>query len=380
MDVLIIGDYDPSGKLKGGSYTHMKSWVEYLLKNTSYQFGIFSGRIFYERNNNKLTRKQEYPPLKKIKSTLLTNIFHLQKIYKELLERTRPKVLHFHSTNTLSNKNLELVRKMNIKMILSVHGIVTEERKYWPRIKKIINGQIYGYREKKSLKKTNWIIVDTGYVQQSLNNQYSINNSKLSVIPLGIDDYWYQIKRHPKSNRLLTVGGIEHRKGYEYLIEACSLLKQEKVKFNLNICGRVRNKDYFEQLAKKIDQKDLDNQIHFKLDLSDKVLIEEYKNADIFVLPSLEESQGIVLVEAMAVGLPIVATNTGGIPYIVKNNKNGLLFEKRNSFQLKKALKRLLTNSSMKDKMTKINLQNAKIFTAENTNIQILNIYNKFLS
>jgi len=379
MDVLIIGDYDPSNIKKGGTYTHTRYWCDFLLKNTKISFGIISDKVFYLRNGNNLNKKEEFKTPKIIKSNLIKRLIFYQNFYKNILSKYKPKIFHVHSTNAISKKILFLAKKKYIKLVLSVHGIIAEERKYWPKLKKSINGRIYGNREELSLTHADWIIVDTQYVRKCLNEHYNIDNTKISTIPLGVDNNWFQINRKQIKNNILTVGGIENRKGFHYLIESCGLLKKDKIKFNLNICGRIRNINYYNSLKEKISMKNLKSFVNFKLDLSDEELIEEYIKADIFVLPSLEESQGIVLVEAMAIGIPIVASKAGGIPYIVKNHRNGLIVEKGNHFLLYKALKKILTSSVMKDKMSKTNKQDSLLYTAEHTNKQILQIYNKFI-
>jgi glycosyltransferase involved in cell wall biosynthesis len=70
---------------------------------------------------------------------------------------------------------------------------------------------------------------------------------------------------------------------------------------------------------------DLDDNICFLNHLCDEDLIREYAEASVFILPSKEESQGIVLVEAMATGTPVVATDAGGMPDVVEDNRNGFL-------------------------------------------------------
>jgi glycosyltransferase involved in cell wall biosynthesis len=95
------------------------------------------------------------------------------------------------------------------------------------------------------------------------------------------------------------------------------------------------------------------DKVKFLGDVSDDVLPQVYSNADIFVLPSLHaESFGLVLLEAMASGLPIVATNVGGIPEILEDGKEGFL-TKPDDKEIAEALAKLLGNKTMREEMGK---------------------------
>ena len=76
--------------------------------------------------------------------------------------------------------------------------------------------------------------------------------------------------------------------------------------------------------------------------------------ADIFVLPSLHEGLSIAIIEAMAMNLPIVATNVGGIPEVVENNFNGLLVESRKSIELSNAIDKIILNKKLQQNFPKM--------------------------
>jgi glycosyltransferase involved in cell wall biosynthesis len=76
--------------------------------------------------------------------------------------------------------------------------------------------------------------------------------------------------------------------------------------------------------------------------------------SDILILPSIEEGVGRVLLEAMSLKLPIVASNVGGIPLVIDNNKDGLLFESGDIESLKERALFLLNDGAFSEKMTKV--------------------------
>lgn len=76
-----------------------------------------------------------------------------------------------------------------------------------------------------------------------------------------------------------------------------------------------------------------------------------WQDADIFVFPSMNEAFGLVAVEAMEYGIPVIASNEGGIPEVVENGVNGLLVEKNNPISLAEAIIKLIDNTSLRIQM-----------------------------
>ena len=102
--------------------------------------------------------------------------------------------------------------------------------------------------------------------------------------------------------------------------------------------------------------------------------------ADIFVLPSLHEGLSIAIIEAMAMNLPIVATNVGGIPEVIENNYNGFLVEPHKSLELSDAIEKIILNKKTATKFSK----NGRIIVEQKFNIitttkQLENLYKSVL-
>lgn len=104
-----------------------------------------------------------------------------------------------------------------------------------------------------------------------------------------------------------------------------------------------------------------------------------YAAMDIFVFPSRFEALGSSILEAMAFGLPVVASKIDGIPEIVDDGYNGLLFESENSHDFSKKLLRVVTDSSLRQTLGENALRTAKCFSAENAADQYLETYQRIL-
>ncbi len=125
---------------------------------------------------------------------------------------------------------------------------------------------------------------------------------------------------------LLSVGRLQHHKGHDFLIDLMAELPVKR-KWKLTIVG---SGPQYSLLKEKITEYSLEESISLTGPISDKSLLELYERADIFLFPSREtndstEGFGIVLIEAMAQGVAIVASRVGGIPEVLDNGNCGLL-------------------------------------------------------
>jgi len=141
---------------------------------------------------------------------------------------------------------------------------------------------------------------------------------------------------------VLCVSNLEQRKAQEYLLRAVALLREQA--FSLMLVGseRAREADYVAKLRDMTQALDLADKVCFAGRLEGKDLAAAYRQADIFVLPSLMEGYGLVLLEAMSFGLPVVASKVGGIPEIVSDGVEGILVPPRDEKALANAIAELL--------------------------------------
>jgi L-malate glycosyltransferase len=145
---------------------------------------------------------------------------------------------------------------------------------------------------------------------------------------------------------------IEEQKGQHLVID--SLLEIYKDKgdfFNLYIIGHQEDQNYYSKLKKIVEQNNLKKNIFFINFIKDPIRI--MNNFDLIILPTYEETFGLVVIESMLMKASIIGSNAGGVPEIIKNEYNGLLFESRNYKSLKNKIIFLLTNPKLKKQMIK---------------------------
>lgn len=218
-------------------------------------------------------------------------------------------------------------------------------------IEKRFNRFVHKLFEFSFISLSNSVIVPSPYVKDQMNSFFP--NKNIHFISLAFNDNKQRESTLLNNNNLLYVGTIEPRKGIKYLLKSLALLKQENISFKLTLAGTITDMNYFNELKLFIKENDLEDFISFigRVPVSDLEIL--YQNASCFVFPSLHEGYGMVLIEAMSYGVPVIGFNNSAIPYTLKHNKNGLLTENLNSFELKENIKKILKNIELRKKLSK---------------------------
>jgi glycosyltransferase involved in cell wall biosynthesis len=140
----------------------------------------------------------------------------------------------------------------------------------------------------------------------------------------------------------IWAGRLEHVKGLDLLLEAVSLLKDRTaLEFRVRLAGKGSLR---EELEKKAHTLGVQDRVSFLGRLSRKEMLVEMQGANCKVLPSRYEAFGVVLIEAMATGLPVIATRSGG-PDSIVDTENGLLIEPEHVEELARAMQHVMENA-----------------------------------
>ncbi|BAI60965.1 putative glycosyltransferase [Methanocella paludicola SANAE] len=204
------------------------------------------------------------------------------------------------------------------------------------------------------------ITTNSSYTRDKLLSICKIEKSKVKIIPMGIfipenmiSNDICNLKKELNTNKLiLNVGRLINWKGTKYLIIAMSNIIKQYPDAKLVIVGKGPEK---ESLIKLSNELNLHSNIIF-LDKVDNAELEKYYlSADVFVLPSIDidgqtEGLGVVLLEAMSYGVPVVGTNVGGIPDIIKDNYNGYLVQQKSPEELSTRIIQILSDNGLSKK------------------------------
>lgn len=206
---------------------------------------------------------------------------------------------------------------------------------------------------KKINKNADVVMTFSNYVKNII-QPFSKKSVKIIPFGSGLKEKKFK-KKQNKIKRILFVGRIIERKGIPYLIKSLpEILKKEKTEIRL--VGKGDKKE-FKKIILLIERLGLRGYVKILGEISSKQLGEEYKKADVFVLPSIIDSKGdteglgVVLIEALSYGIPIIGSNVGGIPDIIIAGKTGLLVEQKNEKDLAKAILKILKNKKLTKKL-----------------------------
>ena len=170
------------------------------------------------------------------------------------------------------------------------------------------------------------------------------------------------------------VGSINKRKGIDLLLRACNLIKDQVPSFTLLIVGEGET----EWMNEIIIQEGL-QEVAKVFPFQDPVKF--YKMADVFVLPSRKEAFGLVIIEAMMVGVPVIRSKTEGANDQILDKHDGLLFESENVEQLSECLIALLNNKNLREKIGMNGKMKAeKLFTQDVMVTNIIHVYQEIIN
>lgn len=212
------------------------------------------------------------------------------------------------------------------------------------------------------------IIVVSNYIKEVLVS-IGVSGEKISVISNGAEKSGKEPSGENK--RIVFIGALVEQKNVEVLLKAYKKVKDEIKDAELFIAGEGKEKDRLLALTKNLGLKDvcfagyIDN------------IDEAFTRNSCLVLPSREEGFGIVLLEAMHRGVPVIASRIKSLEEIVRHEYNGLLFEKNVEDELSRALVRIFTEQELRDKLRKNGKEYAKNFDWRKTAEDVEKIYRK---
>jgi len=331
IDLIIVGDFPPSLELIRGG---VQASVYGLAKTLSNSPAVKQLKVISLPSKDIASGKEDVVDgiqvryMKAPFNSLIAGVLKIVSLWFHAIG-TMETVHHVHGTSPVGTLMIVLYFLRKRRFVWTVHGIVEKELKdqyqYDPNFKNWLYLVFYTTLERLCLYLSYEIIVDTPYVKNAVASRTSAH---VHVIPQGIFLSELGVKQFERSynpKAIISVGVIARRKGHLLLIEAFHKAWERDNDIRLTILGAITDSLYLDELNQLISDLGLNQEARILTNLPKQEIIDLLRASAVFALHSQEESQGIAICEALALGLPIISTNVGGIPNIVKHEYSGLL-------------------------------------------------------
>ena len=253
-----------------------------------------------------------------------------------LLRQIQPDLAHFHGAAgwTLG---------YDAPYVLTIHGIAERDMSFQ-------HGPLVGVRkviialvERAGRRRSPNTIVISPYVLEQVGTQIG---GKQHFIENPVDVKVFDVRRVPQNKQVLYVGRINRRKNVEGLIEAFALVHQAFPDATLRIAGVAEDNTYLEHCRRLVRSNRIESAVHFLGGIDRATLLEELSHAACLALVAKQETAPIIVEEAMAAGVPVVASRVCGLPYLVENGKTGFLVNPNSKQEIAQAFRQMLSNNA----------------------------------
>ncbi|MGH2711652.1 MAG: glycosyltransferase family 4 protein [Actinomycetota bacterium] len=296
------------------------------------------------REGVRLVRVQGYPPPLDdlIPWTLTFNIALIHRAMDELAEG-RADVLHAHDW-LVAYASTVLADLCSLPLVATIHA--TELGRH--------RGRLPGPRQTFVHEVERWLVSEaervitcSAFMREQVSDSLGADRGRLDLIPNEVDLTPFADPPGAPgtgSPTVLFAGRLEYEKGVQTLLEALPRIAREVPGVRLLIAGNGTYRPELERLAAELE---LDGLVSFEGFVDESRLRSLYRSADIAIVPSLYEPFGLVVLEAMASGTPVVASDTGGLCEILTHDVTGLLFSSGDAAELASTAVRVLKDQTL---------------------------------
>ncbi len=283
----------------------------------------------------------------------------------------KPDILHSHSVNHAGTAAIYLSRRYNLPHVITEHlTTVTNASISNPIDFKFI---------RKIFKTTDKTLVVSSVFKDLLIDAFQLHPSYFEVVHNMVNDLFFEkfkpaVYTSGDEFVFLTTSFLKKRKNHKLLFDALKILKDRNYKVKLRVGGYGPEEN---DLRSYVNQQGLENSVEFTGSLTRQQVKQQLDFSHAFILPSLFETFGVVLIESLASGRPIISTDSKG-PRDIITNENGILVQGFDEKQLAEAMIKLITNYSQYDQH-KISDQCRKLYSEQSITSKLVAIYREVL-
>jgi len=365
----MVSDYTV-GKPFGGLQTHVYHLAQHISRLNDIELHLIT---FSDRNED---RKIDNINFHFIKKARIPRIFTIPldalSIKKKIIE-INPDIVHIHGTHYPYSLIVGMV-KNDYSTVLTVHGIMGIEYKFNRQLN-FLGGLVSFFLEKYAFSKIRNIIVCSPPMKEILENK---TEAMISIIPNGIEcsEIKNVVPLKLTQPSILFVGLLERIKGPDILIRSIPILKKKYPNIRLYMAGKGSQETILKELSRELD---IEDNVKFLGYISGEKKYSYYTSADICAVPSRYESFGIVILESMACGTPVIASNVGNIPYLINNDEIGLKCKLGDVDDLAEKIIYLFQDTNLRNEMSLKTMQEAKKYSWDKIASKTIDLYKKLI-
>ena len=243
--------------------------------------------------------------------------------------------------------------------------------------------------ERRLIGKLDRIIAATSDEKETMRTVYGVPANNINVVPLGVGPDFFEERTQKQAREklnfidedkiILAVGRVEPLKGLDVLIRAMSHIDDEVVYQLVIIGGDKAASTEIIRLKNIAKQVGISHKVKFIGSVDHSKLPVYYRSADVVAIPSFSESFGLVAVEAMASGVPVVASDVGGLALTVEHGRAGFLVQPGCSDQFGEKINLLLCDAKLRHKFARVGVENMKSYSWDAVTLQLCNIFQSLL-
>jgi glycosyltransferase involved in cell wall biosynthesis len=348
----------------GGAEKLLLSHVKNLDK-TKYELYVCCLR---EKPDDLMPEISNYAQVTNLKIKNKFNPLAIFYIFK-LIQKIQPNIIHTHLFQPRVYTTLAHIFSNQAILITQKHSIVNPRKHH-----------IFILLEMASIFLNKKVIAISQSVKKSLTKYEFIPKNKIFVLPNCIDYKKFNKVATPrnisKNEKIVigTVGRLEKEKGINFLLLSMNSILTKFPNVKLEIVGDGSAATELKKLSEKLN---ISNSVFFFGKFVD--VIPFYSRMDIFVLPSILEGFGIVLLEAMAAGIPVVATNVNGIKEVVVHKDSGLLVPPKNPKAIADSVSSIIDDPELAENLASEGLKRAKLFDIKDHIVKLDHLYTNLL-
>jgi len=294
------------------------------------------------------------------------------RIGRVLSEDVRPDVVHaltpLASTSSLTKGKLPIVTTFH------------HPDEIW-RLQDLLHRPFHRILESTAYARSTLLVTPSEASARAVEAQHEISRERIRVAYWGVNVTKFRpgSRGHRPELAILYVGHHELRKGIGCLLDAVARLSREGIPVRLTTVGGGHQLADLKRMARELGIADRVTFLGYLPDPTDEKLPELYSQSDVFVFPSLMEGFGFVIVEAMACGVPVVASDVSAIPEVIGDA--GLLFEPGNPVALARVLRSLAEDPGKREELARKGRERvAALFTWDKAITRLVSIYREAIA